>query len=106
MLDSTITPRDISALPLVPRNPLSTLQLVKAVRALDTGQLVVRAAGGSVTRMSFGPKWLLPPLVSVMSPNGIRDVLGRNDAFSERCVVHDEVRHLGGDSLFVLPNEQ
>jgi hypothetical protein len=47
MLDSTTTPRDISALPLVPRNPLSTLQLVKAVRALDTGQLVVRAAGGS-----------------------------------------------------------
>ena len=106
MLDSTTTPPDVSALPLVPRNPLSALQLVKAVRALDTGQLVVRAAGGSVTRVSFGPKWLVPPLVSVMSPNGIRDVLGRSDAFSERCIVHEEVRHMAGDSLFVLPNEQ
>ena len=32
-------------------------------------------------------------------------MLGRNDAFAERCIVHDEVRHLAGDSLFVLPNE-
>jgi cytochrome P450 len=80
-------------------------RVVKAVRALDTGQEVIRAAGGPVTRVSFGPNWLVPPIVVVMSPNAIRDVLGRNDASSERCVVHDEVRHLAGDSLFVLPNE-
>ena len=30
--------------------------------------------------MSFGPKWLVPPIVAVFSPNAIRDVLGRNDA--------------------------
>ncbi len=65
----------------------------------------MRAAGGPITRVSFGPKWLVPPIVAVFSPAAIRDVLGRNDASSERCVVHDEVRHLGGDSLFVLPNE-
>jgi cytochrome P450 len=80
-------------------------RVVKAVRALDTGQEVIRAAGGPVTRVSFGPNWLVPPIVVVMSPNAIRDVLGRNDASSERCVVHDEVRHLAGDSLFVLRNE-
>jgi cytochrome P450 len=96
---------DVRALPLVPRNPLPLPQVVKAVRALDTGQEVMRAAGGPITRVSFGPKWLVPPIVAVFSPNAIRDVLGRNDASSERCVVHDEVRHLGGDSLFVLPNE-
>jgi cytochrome P450 len=99
------TATDVRSLPLVPRNPLPLSQVVKAVRALDTGQEVMRAAGGSITRVSFGPKWLVPPIVAVFSPAAIRDVLGRNDASSERCVVHDEVRHLGGDSLFVLPNE-
>ena len=79
---------------------------MKLVRRLDTGQEVIRDAGGPITRIQFGPKWLLPPLVAVMSPDGMRDVLGRNDASSERCVVHEEVRHLAGDSLFVLPNEQ
>ena len=65
----------------------------------------MRDAGGPITRIQFGPKWLLPPIVAVMSPDGIRDVLGRNDASSERCIVHEEVRHMAGDSLFVLPNE-
>ena len=97
--------RDVRDLPLVPRNPLPILTLIRSVRALDTGQEVIRAAGGAVTRVSFGPSWLAPSLVSVMAPGPIRDVLGRNDAFAERCIVHDEVRHLAGDSLFVLPNE-
>lgn len=107
MLDSRTTRdvRDVRHLPLVPRNPLPLPTLIKSVRALDTGQLPIREAGGSVTRISFGPSWLVPSLVSVMSPESIRDVLGRNDASAERCIVHDEVRHLAGDSLFVLPNE-
>ena len=56
-------------------------------------------------RIELGPSWLVPPLVLVTSPNGIRDVLGREDALAERCMVHDEVRNLAGDSLFVLPYE-
>ncbi|RDH77324.1 cytochrome P450 [Mycolicibacterium moriokaense] len=75
------------------------------MRSLDAGQEVLRDAGGTVTRIQVGPTRLFPPVVAVFSPDGIRDVLGRNDAYSERCVVHDEVRHLAGDSLFVLPNE-
>jgi cytochrome P450 len=97
---------DVSALPLAPRNPLPLRQLVKLVRTLDTGQEVIRDAGGPVTRIQFGPKWLAPPIVAVMSPNGMRDVLGRSDASSERCIIHEEVRNMAGDSLFVLPNEQ
>jgi len=96
---------DIGALPLAPKNPLSIRQLLRAVRNLDAGQEVLRDAGGTVTRIQFGPKWLAPPVVAVFSPGGIRDVLGRNDASAERCVVHEEVQHLAGDSLFVLRNE-
>jgi len=39
--------------------------LVKLVRALDTGQEVIRDAGGPITRLKLGPKWLVPPLVAV-----------------------------------------
>ena len=59
---------DVSALPLVPKNPLPIRQLVKLVRRLDTGQEVIRDAGGPITRIQFGPKWLMPPIVAVMSP--------------------------------------
>jgi cytochrome P450 len=97
---------DVRSLPLVPRNPLPLWQLLKAVRNLDKGQEPIRDAGGPITRVQFGPKWLYPPIVAVMSPAGIRDVLGRNDAYSERCIIHEEVRQMAGDSLFVLPNEQ
>jgi cytochrome P450 len=96
---------DVSVLPLVPKNPLPLRQLVKLLRTLDTGQEVIRDAGGPITRITFAPKWIFPPIVAVTSPDGIRDVLGRNDAFSERCIIHEEVRQMAGDSLFVLPNE-
>ncbi|MGV0836369.1 cytochrome P450 [Mycolicibacterium thermoresistibile] len=96
---------DVAELPLAPHNPLSYRQMVNAVRVFHTGQELLRDAGGPVTRMVLGPKWAIPPIVLVTSPSGIRDVLNRKDAFSERCQVHHEVRHLGGDSLFVLPTE-
>jgi cytochrome P450 len=91
---------------LAPKNPLPYWQLLKAVRALDTGQELLRDAGGPVTRVVLGPRWMVPSIVLVTSPDGIRDVLGRADEFSERCQVHEEVRQLAGDSLFVLPNRE
>jgi cytochrome P450 len=96
---------DVSTLPLAPKNPLPLRQLVKLVRSLNTGQELIRDAGGPVTRIKFGPKWLVPPIVAVTSPDGIRDVLGRTDGSSERCIIHEEVRNVAGDSLFVLPTE-
>jgi cytochrome P450 len=94
---------DVRSLPLAPRNPLPLRQLVKLMRTLDTGQELIRNAGGPVTRIKFGPKWLVPSIVAVSSPDGIRDVLGRTDALSERCIIHEEVQNMAGDSLFVLP---
>lgn len=91
-----------SALPLAPRNPLPLRQLMKAVRVFHTGQQRLREVGGPITRIAVGPKWLVPRLVLVTSPDGIRDVLVRKDGSAERCRVHDEVRNLAGDSLFVL----
>lgn len=99
-------PPDVSALPLVPKNPLPIWTVLKYARVLDTVQEIVRDSGGPMTRVQYGPRWLAPPIVAVMSPNGIRDVLARNDAYSERCIVHEEVQHAAGDSLFVLPNEK
>ncbi|NVN53218.1 cytochrome P450 [Mycolicibacterium hippocampi] len=101
----TTSTTDVTLLPLAPRNPLPYRRLVKLVRTLDTGQELIRDAGGPVTRVQLGPKRLFPPLVAVFSAEAIRDVLGRNDAFAERCIVHEEVRDMAGDSLFVLPNE-
>ncbi len=75
------------------------------MRDLDGGQELLRDAGGPVSRIVLGPKWIVQPIVLVTSPDGIRDVLGRVDEYSERCQVHEEVRQLAGDSLFVLPNK-
>lgn len=105
MIEVMTTTLEVGSLPLVPKNPLPFWRLVKLVRRLDTGQEEIRDAGGRITRIQFGPKWLFPPIVAVMSPNAMRDVLGRNDASSERCIIHEEVRNMAGDSLFVLPNE-
>lgn len=106
MIDDMTATLDVGALPLVPRNPLPIRQLVKLVRRLDTGQEVIRDAGGPVTRIQFGPKGLFPPIVAVMSPEAMRDVLGRSDAASDRCIIHEQVQQMAGDSLWVLPNEQ
>jgi cytochrome P450 len=103
--DTVTGTADVRSLPLAPRSPLSLRDVVKAVRTLDTGQVQLRDAGGPVSRIQLGPRWLVPPAVAVFSANAIRDVLGRNDASAERCLVHDEVRNLGGGSLFVLPNK-
>ncbi|KMO71103.1 cytochrome P450 [Mycolicibacterium chubuense] len=101
-----VTDADVRSLPLAPRNPLPLRELVKLVRRLDTGQDVIRDAGGPVTRIQLGPARVVPPIVAVMSPAGMRDVLGRNDAATDRCIIHEEVRGMAGDSLFVLPNRQ
>ena len=61
---------DVGALPLAPRNPLSFRQRLKAVRETATGQVTLRDAGGPITRVTLGPRWLSPPIVWVMSPGG------------------------------------
>ena len=97
---------DVAALPLAPKNPLPYRQRLQALRVFHTGQERVRDAGGPVTRVTFGPKWLFPPVVVATSPTAARDVLGRNDAFVEKHIIHREMRQLLGENLFDLMHEK
>ncbi|MGE2689996.1 cytochrome P450 [Mycolicibacterium pulveris] len=96
---------DLRALPPAPQNPLPYRQQVKAVRTFHSGLEMLRDAGGPVTRVTLAPKWLAPPVVIVTSPQGARDVLGRNGGHLEKTRVHAEMRHLLGANLFDLTHE-
>lgn len=102
MVEATKT--DLGRLRLVPRNPLPLRQQLAAARQYHTGSEVLRRAGGPVTRVAPGPRWLSPPIVFVMSPTGARDVLARNNEWCDRTLVHREIRRLLGDNLPDLPN--
>jgi cytochrome P450 len=91
---------DVAELPLVPKNPLPYRRQLQAIRQFHTGTEMLRDAGGSVTRCSLGPKWLMPEIVIATSPQGGRDILGRTDAFVEKTTVHAEMRNLMGENLF------
>ena len=93
---------DVATLPAAPKNPLPYRQRLRAARLFHSGPEALREAGGPVTKVVLGPKWLVPPLVIVTSPRGIRDVLGRSDAFVEKNIMATEMRHLLGGNLFDL----
>ncbi len=97
---------DVSSLPLAPKNPTPYLRRVQAVRAHHIGMETLRDAGGPVSRVSLGPKWLFPPLVVAASPRAIRDVLGRKDGLLEKTVIHEEMRGLIGGNLFDLTHDE
>ena len=50
-------------------------ELLTAVRTLDSGQETLRDAGGPVTRIQMGPKWMVPPIVAVCSSRRIHSTL-------------------------------
>jgi cytochrome P450 len=101
----TIDDVALSELPLAPPNPLPYRQQVKAVRAFHTGLETLRDAGGPVTRLRLGPKWLMPPVVVATSPQGARDILSRCAGHTDRTRVHHEMRHLLGPNLFDLTHD-
>ncbi|HWF30274.1 MAG TPA: cytochrome P450 [Mycobacterium sp.] len=56
----------------------------------------------------LGPKWLLPNVVVIATPQGARDLLGRTDEVADRGQVRTmvELRALMGGNLLNLPHEQ
>jgi cytochrome P450 len=101
----TVQRVDLRALQLAPKNPLPYRQQVKAIRAFHTGLETLRDAGGPVTRLALAPRWLMPPVVCVTSPQGARDILGRSGGLIEKTRIHHEMRYLLGPNLFDLTHE-
>lgn len=103
----TLEPAGVRELPTPPENPLPFWEKARAIRSFAAGFEELRDAGGPVSRLSMGPKWLFPPVVVVTSPSGGRDMLGRTDSFTEKKTsFHQELRNLFGDHLFSLPRDQ
>jgi hypothetical protein len=95
--------RDLTALPMARRNPLPHRERLKAIRDFHTGPDTLRDAGGPVTRVVLGPKWLIPPIVLATSPRGIRDIVSvRDGSIDKTSTVATELRRLLGGNLFVL----
>src|ERR1700756_6043827 len=99
---------DIATLPLPPKNPLPYRHQLRAVRSLIDGLQELLDAGGPVTRIVLGPKWLFPTAVLIASPQGARDVLGRTDEIADRGGVTSTVqmRRLMGGNLLDLPHHE
>src|ERR1700712_1773167 len=105
MSDTAVRAVDVASLPLPPRNPLPYRQRLRALRVFHTGQEILRDAGGPVTSLGFAPRRLVSPVVVTTSPAGIRDVLGRADAFVDKMILHEEMRQLLGGNTFDFEHE-
>jgi cytochrome P450 len=99
---------DVGALTLAPKNPLPYRQQLKAVRSFIDGLQEIVDAGGPITRLVLAPKWLLPNVVVISSPQGARDLLGRNDEIADRGRARTmvELRALMGGNLLNLPHQR
>ena len=99
---------EVSALPLVPKNPLPYRQQLKSVRSYIDGMQALVDAGGPISRLVLGPKWLIPNVVLIASPQGARDLLGRSDQVADRgrARLLIELRALMGGNLLDLPHEK
>jgi cytochrome P450 len=99
---------DVAKLPLAPKNPLPYRHQLRAVRSLIDGFQELLDAGGPITRLVLGPKWLFPTAVLIASPQGARDVLGRTDEIADRggTTTTIQMRRLMGGNLLNLPHHQ
>jgi cytochrome P450 len=95
---------DLTRLPPPPEVRMPFLQLVKTVRDFHTAGVTFRDTVGPVALTRLGP--LAPRFVWVASPQGAHDVLANLDgAIDKRTVVIEQVRLLGGESVFSLPHD-
>ena len=99
---------EVRALRLAPKNRLPYRHQVRAVRSYIDGIQQLIDAGGPVTRLALGPKWLVPNVVIIATPQGARDLLGRTDEIADRGRVRSmvELRALMGGNLLDLPHER
>src|ERR1700751_891424 len=98
----------VAHLPLAPKNPLRYRHQLRALRSLIDGHQELLDAGGPITRVVLGPKWLFPAAVLIASPQGARDVLGRTDEIAAGGGARSRVqmRRLRGGNLLDLPHHE
>lgn len=96
--------------PVPPEVQGSLRKKFRALRRFDTGSVMIRETTGPVAALTFGrlvPRWLVPNLVFVSSPQGTRDVLaGTSDAIDKGMIVHIQSRLLWGPDSFNMRHEQ
>ena len=69
--------------------------------------MTIREAGGPVSSLSIGPRWLIPRYVFVSSPAGAHDVLAATSpAIDKGADIHIQFRLLLGMSLFSMSNKE
>lgn len=103
----TVGASEIVSLPLPPRCPLPYRERLAALKQFPYGADLFRAAGGPVTRFQLAPSWLLPQIVVVTSPQGIRDVMtSRGGSIDKTRGVPADLRWLLGPNLFVVPHQE
>ena len=98
----------VERLPPVPANPLPHWRQLRALRNLETGLPLLRAAGGPITRIVLAPHWVMPPVVLICSPQGAHDLLGRTDSRAERgeTSVSHELSAVLGDNLLTMSHAE
>ena len=98
----------VHELTLAPKNPLPLSQQRRAIRSFIEGVQELLDAGGPITRLALAPKWLLPPVVLIATPQGARDLMGRSDEVADRGRGRSmvEMRALMGGNLLNLPHQQ
>lgn len=98
----------VTELPLAPRNPLPYREQVRCLRSFIDGMQRLRDAGGPVTRIVLGPRWLVPPALLVTSPQGAHDVLSLPDAVADRGGSRNmrQLQLLMGGNLLDLPHDR
>ena len=99
---------EVRARSLPPKNPLPYWRQLKEVRSYVDGIQTLVDAGGPITRIVLGPKWLLPNVVLISSPQGARDLLGCTDEVTDRGRTRTMVEMLAlmGGNLLDLPHER
>jgi hypothetical protein len=65
-----------------------------------------RDTTGPVTMLKLGPRWMVPLVAVMTSPEAARGVLGCRDGAFDKLTPSDlEIRRVLGDSLFSLTHE-
>ena len=98
----------VEQLPPVPANPLPYWRRLRAVRHLETGLPLLRSAGGPITRIVLAPRWVMPPVVLISSPQGAHELLARTDSRAERgeTSVSHELSAVLGDNLLTMSHAE